>query len=112
MDIEIIRGTSNNIRVTLRNKKTGGIYNPQPGDTAVFGVKKMLNAAGFVLVKRAEVEEDGTALFMLRPEDTAALCCDKYYYDVGLETGDDFYNVIPATPFRITSNITSRGCWK
>lgn len=111
MDIEIIRGTSKNIRLSLTDE-AGNNYAPRPGDVAVFGVKRLLSSKELVITKKAEVQEDGTALFTLLPEDTAELCCDKYFYDVGLETGDEFYIVIPATTFRIKNNVTFRGCTK
>lgn len=109
-EIEIVRGTTNNFSLSIVDEDTGVHYVPRPGDIAVFGVKKCNTASGLVITKRASISEDGTAFFTICPEDTADLCCDKYLYDIGLESGTDFYNIIPATPFRITNNITFKGC--
>ena len=110
MEIEIIRGTTNNLIINIVSETTGENYEPTPGDRVVFALKRQMTDVAYALVKREIVVNDGTAVITLCPEDTISLYCDKYYYDVALESGDNFYNVIPPTPFYIKNNITAKGC--
>ena len=107
--IEIIRGTTNNFRIRITDS-TGAPYVPAVTDRAIFGIKKNRNDQKLIITKTTKVSEDGTAFFTLCPEDTTDLCCDKYYYDVGLESGADYFNIIPPTPFYISYNVTKKGC--
>ena len=107
--IEIVRGTTNKFKISISGG-SGAPYNPQDGDVAIFGVKKNKNDPDLIFVKKATISRDGTAVFLLCPEDTCDLRCDKYHYDVGLESGEDFYNIIPPTEFHISPNITAKGC--
>lgn len=36
--------------------------------------------------------------------------CEKYVYDVALQSGANFFNLIKASPFIISPNVTKRGC--
>lgn len=109
-DVEIVRGTTNNFAVQIFDKITGENYTSVEGERALMGVKKCKNAKEYIFVKTAEVDQTGCACFKIRPEDTEELCCDRYFYDVGLECGEDFYNLIEASAFRIKNNITRKGC--
>ena len=108
-EIEVVRGTTFNLTVEI-TVEGGGAYVPRDGDFAIFGVKRINKGDALVIKKKCRVQPDGTAFFTLKPEDTICLCCEKYTYDVGLQTGDDFYPVIPESVFRITKNVTYKGC--
>ena len=107
--IEIVRGTTNTFRISITDA-AGKPYIPVAGDRVVFGVKKNRADETLLITKTAQVSQDGRAQVKIEPEDTAELCCDNYYYDISLETGEDFYNIVEASPFRISYNITSKGC--
>lgn len=109
MEIEIVRGTTNTFRISLADS-CNNPYVPFPGDKLVFGVKKQPSDTNLLIVKTAEIAQEGWAQVKIKPEDTMGLCCDNYYYDVSLESGEDFYNIIFASRFRISHNITAKGC--
>ena len=46
--------------------------------------------------------------FSFVPEDTENLQFGSYYYDIGLQRGEDYYNLIPYSEFRLVPNITER----
>lgn len=107
--IEIVRGTTNTFKVSIKYPD-GTQYTPKKSDIAIFGVKKHPGDKDLLIVKKTTLNTDGSAEFTINPEDTINLSCEKYVYDVSLESGSDFYNVIEATPIYISYNITSKGC--
>lgn len=107
--IEIVRGTTNVFQINLTDAN-GAPYNLGSNEKIVFGIKKNPEAAELLLVKTAEILYEGMYSVKLCPEDTAALHCTKYSYDVGLDTGTDFFNIIEPSPFNIVANVTARGC--
>ena len=107
--IEIVRGTTVIIQIDVLDAE-GNPYTLQTGEKLIFGVKRKVADAEEIIVKTASVSEDGGYIVTLVPEDTLELPCDKYVYDVGLESGNDFYNVIEASPFVVCGNVTKRGC--
>ena len=108
--IKIVRGTTNVFNITI-NDESGAVYELADGDKIVFGVKRDPDDTEFVLLKMASfVESDGVYSVTLAPEDTIDLMCIDYYYDVSLQSGSNFFNVIEPSPFVIMPNITARGC--
>jgi hypothetical protein len=107
--IEIVRGTTNTIQIDVLDA-LGHPYTIANGETVVFGVKCKAEDEDLLLVKAAFVEDDGVYHVKLYPEDTAGLECSRYVYDVGLQSGENFYNIIDANPFIIRHEITKRGC--
>jgi hypothetical protein len=90
---------------------TGRPYNLGAGEKVVFGIKRVSEEDDAPLVvKVADSIGEGVFSVKLCPEDTADLPCGDYLYDVGLDTGDDFFNVIKPAAFKITKNVTHRGC--
>jgi hypothetical protein len=52
----------------------------------------------------------GNIFFELSPEDTIGLFPGRYYYDVGLQRGEDvFYNIVEQSEFLLMPNVTKRG---
>ena len=111
MDIEIVRGTTNTFVVSIKYED-GTPYTPKPGDFAVFGIKKLSTDGDLLITKKATIQSDGSAEFTILPEDTENLCCAKYVYDISVESGSDFINVIERSVFYISNNVTSKGCAK
>lgn len=107
--IKIVRGTTNIFNITI-NDESGAVYELTDGDKIVFGVKRDPDDTEFVLLKTASfVESEGVYSVTLAPEDTIDLKCVDYFYDVSLQSGDNFFNVIEPSPFTITPNITAPG---
>lgn len=80
------------------------------GEQIVFGLKAKPGDAELLLVKTATYVTVGLYEFTLCPEDTEALAPGRYSYDVALQSGTDFYNIIEPSPFVIEPNVTCRGC--
>lgn len=104
-DITIIRGTSNTFDIPIRDAN-GTPYVLQDGEFVVFGLKKNKKDTECVLTKTIEAGIEGTYTLKLYPTDTLDLECRQYFYDVGVQCGEDFYNVIEPSGFTIAANIT------
>lgn len=108
--VKIVRGTTNVLNITI-NDETGAVYTLADGEKIVFGVKCDHDDAEFTLLKTASfVADEGVYAVTLTPEDTADLTCGDYVYDVALQSGGNFFNVIEPSPFIIEPNVTTRGC--
>lgn len=106
--IEIVRGTSNKFKLTVTDVNAN-LYELKTGESIIFGVKAKLNDTDYVLLKKITGGTAGEFEIEIDPEDTEHVAPGKYFYDVGLKAGDEFYNVIPADTFIILPNVTSRG---
>lgn len=107
--IEIVRGTTNTFHINIADAN-GAPYTLGSGERVVFGIKSKPESEELLVVKVGEILYEGTYVVKLCPEDTAALPCGKYSYDVGLDTAEDFFNVIEPSPFDIVASVTTRGC--
>lgn len=106
--IEIVRGTSNKFQLTITDMSSN-LYELGEDEAIVFGVKEKLDDEEYVVLKIITSGEDGVFEVCLCPEDTAEVEPGKYFYDVGLQSGDEFYNVIPADTFLVLPNVTKCG---
>lgn len=106
--IEIIRGTSKVLAVNISDIN-GTEYTLQSGERLLLGVKKQLDDKEYTIIKAVTDKTDGEYSFKLMPSDTADLPSGNYYYDVGLESGLDFINVIPPSDFIILPNVVRHG---
>lgn len=107
--IEIVRCTTNTIQVSVSDAN-GAPYNLGSNEKIVFGLKVKPGDAELLLVKTAEIIGEGLFKFVLCPEDTENLPAGRYSYDVGLDNGTDYFNVIEPSPFVLEPNVTCRGC--
>lgn len=107
--IEVVRGTTNIFNITVTNAEDG-IYELLSGEKLLFGVKKNPEKeVDPIISKTVTAITDGVYVVTIDPEDTASLAFGKYFYDVGLESGSKFYNIIEASPFFVQPNVTKRG---
>ena len=109
--ISIVRGTTNAFDIALTDQ-TGAFYSLQPGEVLRFGVKLRADLSEYKLVKEltaADLNDKGDAYVLtLQPDDTEGLAFGRYCYDIGLQSGNDYFNVVPCSDFVIHHNITSR----
>lgn len=105
--IQIIRGTTNTFGITITDAN-GDPYTLQEGEALLFGVKKRAKDEDYTFKKNAVAGENGAYSVKVEPSDTEGLDFGRYFYDVGLQSGTDFFNVIPCSPFDICENITGR----
>lgn len=109
--IKIIRGTTNSFEIALKNEE-GNFYMMQPGDVLRFGVKTRASLNTYELLKEmtaADINDAGDAyVLQLDPADTENMDFRRYCYDIGLQTGGAYFNVIPCSDFIVHHNITKR----
>jgi hypothetical protein len=105
MKLEMVRGTTEIFEISVTNR--GEPYTLTSGEELVFGIRQKYSDDEAVLVKTTTEEVDaGVYSVKLVPEDTINLKDIAYFYDVGLRSGTDFYNVIEPSPFILKKNAT------
>lgn len=107
--VEIVRGTTNIFNITV-NDAAGRLYSLAAGEKVIFGIKQREGDTDLIFAKVAVPGSAGAYSVTINPADTADLDCGRYYYDVALQSGNAFYNIIESNPFIILPNITSWGC--
>lgn len=107
--ISIVRGTTEYYAVSVIGSE-GEPYELQTGEILRFGVKSRTDAPTYIIKKELtseDADEDGEYPIKLEPSDTQNLPFGTYYYDIGLQSGDDYFSVIEASEFIVAKNITS-----
>lgn len=107
--IEIVRCTSNAFQIYVADAN-GSPYKLGDDEKIVMGVKAKATDKELLITKTATVDDVGVFRITLCPEDTENLAAGRYSYDVGLDDGTDFYNIVEPSPFVIIQNVTCRGC--
>ncbi len=104
-NIEIVRGTTNRFEVSITTP-TGALYDLKEGEFVVFGIKKNIADDEYLVQKKITTSEAGICLITLLPTDTENLECTDYYYDCGLQSGKNFYNIIEPSVFTLIPSVT------
>lgn len=105
--LHIIRGTTQTVKITV--KTTGGAdYTLADGEVLRFGVKRDPSDKEFVIEKELTSAhyDSGVYVLTINPADTAELDFGEYHYDVGLQVGSNYYNVIECSTFSVEYNVT------
>ncbi len=107
----MVRGTTYPISVVLTNEIDGSRPLVE-GELLRFGIKKRREDEQCVVTKELDSTSvnEGTEseyIFVLSPIDTKELPAGRYYYDIGLQNGGEYINVVPCSEFHIMHNITS-----
>ena len=105
--IEVVRGTTNTFEISVIDS-SGGAYALGSGERIFFGIKRKPEDKELIFKKVAEVKGEGLFSVKILPEDTESLNFGQYFYDVGLQQGADYHNIIEPNPFIVLANITSR----
>ena len=101
--IELTRGDTARLSVSIQNDLTGEDYIVSATDTLRFTIKRTVNDTTPYVKK----EVKGSTQFDIRPSDTRDLPYGKYVYDVELTTASgDVYTVIVPTAFKILKEVT------
>ena len=106
MNLEIVKCTSHNFAIEITDP-SGAPYAPRTGDVVIFGIQKR-STREILIVKTAKVEPSGMVNITFKPEDTKELRPDRYFYDVGLKTGNDYYMIVPLSEIVIRENVTDK----
>lgn len=108
--IDIVRGTT--LPLTLEvTDANGSLRSLAAGESIILGVKKKPKEEEtpiFILTAVAQAEA-GQYTFTIYPENTQDLEPGKYWYDVGLASGGDYFSIVEISPFDILPNVTKRG---
>lgn len=108
--LSIIRGTTQVVNITVKDPD-GGAYQLTTGEILRFGVKRRPeDPDSECVIKKvltAENMDGGVYVLTLLPTDTRDLPFGSYFYDVGLQNGNNYYNVIECSDFIIGYNITA-----
>lgn len=105
--LSMVRGTSQIINLLAANVDEKS-FAFQENDKAFFGVKKRATDVDCLILKESMPGVGNQLTFSFVPEDTENLQFGSYYYDIGLQRGEDYYNLIPYSEFRLVPNITER----
>lgn len=103
--IAIVRGTTRTIGVSIFDE-SGDPYTLGSGEVLRFGIKKNPSDTSYLVKKETTTQSEGAYLFTMVPSDTLSLPFGRYYYDVGLKSGTNYYNVIECSFFDIAFNVT------
>lgn len=105
--ITIVRGTTNSFAIAIVDEE-GEAYVLESGEVLRFGIKARAEDAQYIVEKEmTTANNDGEYEFTITVSDTANLPFGTYAYDVGLQSGNAYYNVIPASDFVVAKNITA-----
>ena len=107
-NIEMVRGTTHAVAIGL-SYASGAAYTLAHGEVLRFGVKRTYNSTEYLIEKELTSADlyAGDYVLVLRPADTEGLACGRYYYDIGLQSGADYFNVVKCSNFTLSQNITS-----
>ena len=106
--LSMVRGTTLALALTLTDE-SGEPYSLSSGEVLRFGVKKKPEETDYLITKEAgpsDVDDDDNYVFVLNPADTEELPFGCFFYDVGLQSGSNYFNVIEASNFKIAYNVT------
>lgn len=100
--IELTRGDTARLSVSITNDVTGEDYTPRTGDVLTLTIRKNVEDAEVKLQKTIAPD----APFHILPDDTSDWAFGKYLYDVQLTTVDgDVYTVIEPNTINKASNL-------
>lgn len=106
--IRVVRGTTKTITIEPLDAD-GNPYSLADGDIVKFGVKAKAEDSEYLIYKEITESADGVCTVELAPGDTIGLNFGRHVYDVGLQSGDNYYNVIPVSAFVVAQNVTKWG---
>lgn len=109
-NIKIVRGRSQTFVINVTDQD-GEAYTLGSSEKLIFGVKKNYFDADYLITKTltsANVADSGGYTLKITPEDTANLSCGTYCYDVGLQSGTDYFTVIECSNFVLAHNVTHK----
>lgn len=115
-DIEIVRGTTNVFNLTITDFNGEPFSLTATGQKLIFGIKREVDDTDYIVLKTiAEYNSedyDGVYNFSFRVEaqDTMNLPFGRYIYDISMQYGNAFYNIIEPSEFKISKNVTKWGC--
>lgn len=105
--IELPRGTTSIQQIVLMEDSFP--YMLSKNEYIRFGVKEAGYSSRVLIDKKftqADQDENGVIEFKIKPNETINWPVKTYKYDIGLQSGEDYYIIIPESDFILTQNIT------
>ena len=105
--IEMIRGTTSTQQIRL--VENGEPYFLSSNELIRFGVKEAGYASRILIDKvftAKDQDRDGAIEFKILPHETIKWPAKTYKYDIGLQSGEDYFIIIPESDFIVKQNIT------
>ena len=107
-EIKIYHGTSYTRSMKIIDSNNDPYVHEQ-NDIVMLTVKHNILQSDYDIQKTASYDaETDTYTFEFTPEDTENLMPDRYYYDIGLQNGNDFYIIVPMSNFDILPASSQR----
>lgn len=106
--IALTRGTTYMFTVTVTDKE-GRLYTLGNGEFLKFGVKQKPEDEEYLVYKEIVAGENGVYPVELAPDDTIGLPYGRYVYDIGLQSVERYFNIIPTSAFAVLPNVTEWG---
>ena len=108
-DIHMVRGNSLTQPVLL-SQGDGTPYILAEGEVVRFGVKQLAYEKALLIEKEltaADQEEDGTLVIHLAPQETIGLIPGEYLFDIGIQSGAEYYTPISGSALVLKPNVTA-----
>lgn len=107
--LEVVRGSTVTLAIHVTDV-AGNDYVLQSGEKIIFGVKKKPTDEVILFTKTSTIIEGDVYKIEIEPADTIDLECGKYYFDVGMQSGEKYFNIIEPSLFMLEANVTKWGC--
>lgn len=105
----MVRGNSLELPVLL-SQGDGTPYILAEGEVVRFGIKWAAYDKELLIEKEltaADQDEDGTLVFHLDPRETLELTPGQYLFDIGVQSGTEYYTPISGGVLVLKPNITA-----
>lgn len=105
-DIKMIRGTT--FKQVIHVKYEGQDYTMKENEVFRFGVKENGFQKKYLFLKEwtSKDVQNGIIILEINPIDTLKLPFKEYKYDLGLQSGENYFMIIPESNFILCENIT------
>lgn len=107
--LSVAQGTTEDFEIEIEDESTGKKYVPTASTKVVFGVKRNWYDSDLVISKELEYQSSSNSYTLrILPDDTENLSCGRYYYDISLSEGEDYFvQIFPTSVFMISPSVTT-----
>lgn len=108
-NIKIPRGTTMVFDVDIYDESTGKKFEPSNNTKVIFGVKRNPDDTDYLIQKNLKYQSSvNNYKLELVPGDTSNLPYGRYWYDIGLSDGEDYFvQIFPTSVFMISPSVTT-----
>lgn len=105
--LRLVRGATHTLEIRV-NGPDGRPYPLQEGQLIRFGVKYDESSGSYLVKKETGELVDGVTWIVIEAEDTMGMEAGEYKYDIGLQSGDDYFPIVKYSDFILEPNVTSK----